>query len=387
MPNRIDIKPVISKLQSMREKLHALGERYWEANGNAVSGDYVTIMEMWGKLNDLTTELELLDQSLEIQESQLSDPNTPTEVIPRITERYQRNIERAERLNKSAERLLPKAESLYNSMKDGVPSKKTTPKTSTPATPAPTPQKTKPTPKIAVPKSGNLIDDVFSGKTTRHSLPVDYYRSTRSDLMGAVKRGIGNRVGFEDLYENLQLNAQAFSAAKTYNLVRDLEAVKNHPDYQEKAKAIVKRYDTWADAEINTAQQQTHQAKQWQIITEDSDLFPILKYSTIGDACKICRPLDGLTAPVNSPIWKKGIYPCNHYGCYCIVTQETAGTELTESKRLAQLVAGSIELMNPVFLCNPGITQQLFINKHPYFSTVPKADRAFAKENFGLPIK
>jgi hypothetical protein len=242
-----------------------------------------------------------------------------------------------------------------------------------------------------MPNTDKIILDVFNGTTTRHKLPKPYYNSVRGDLMDAIKTGMGNSKGFEELMDNLGLNAQAFAGAKTYNLVRDLEDLQkgnpNFKDYEPKAQAVVKQYDTWEDAEVNTAQQQTHQAKQWQIIREDAQLFPILKYSTIGDACRICKPLDGITAPVDSPIWRK-IYPCNHYNCYCIVVQLTTDdAKLTDKDELAALVTGSTELMNPVFLSNPGITEQIYTNKHPYFATVPKSDRDFAKENFGLPIK
>lgn len=242
-----------------------------------------------------------------------------------------------------------------------------------------------------MPNTDKIILDVFHGTTTRHKLPKPYYNSVRVDLMDAVKKGMGNPKGFEGLLEDLGLNAQAFAGAKTYNLVRDLEALQkgnpNYKDYEPKAQALVKQYDIWGEAEINTAQQQTHQAKQWHIIKEDADLFKILKYSTIGDACKICKPLDGITAPVNSPIWRR-IYPCNHYNCYCIVIQLTEDDgPLTDPKELANLVAGSTQLMNPVFLSNPGITNKVYTNKHPYFATVPKTDRDFARENFGLPIK
>lgn len=241
-----------------------------------------------------------------------------------------------------------------------------------------------------MPNTDKIITGVFRGTINTHNLPKDYYNDVRADMLAAVKKGIGTKKGFEPLMEDLELNAQAFSAAKTYNLISELDALKkdlsNFDDFQTAAKKKIDLYDIWGDAEVNTAQQQTYQAKQWQIITEDADLFPLLKYSTIGDACAICKPLDGLVAPVNSPIWRK-IYPCNHYNCYCIVTQETASIEITDTKRRDELMAASVELMNPVFAVNPGITKQLFTNKHPYFASVPKSDRDFAKENFGLPIK
>jgi hypothetical protein len=60
---------------------------------------------------------------------------------------------------------------------------------------------------------------------------------------------------------------------------------------------------------------------------------------------------------------------------------------LTDPEELKTLVAGSTELMTPTFLSNPGITKQIYTNKHPYFASVPRSDRDFAKENFGLPIK
>lgn len=235
-----------------------------------------------------------------------------------------------------------------------------------------------------------ILLDVFAGKVTRRKLPKSYYNDVKVDLMDAVRKGMGDRKGFEALLEDLGYNAQAFAGAKTYNLVRELELLKqqfpNVKDYEPHAQAMAKQFDVWGEAEVNTAQQQTHQAKQWQIITEDRDMFPTLRYSTIGDACKICRPLDGITAPVNSPVWRR-IYPCNHYNCYCIVIQLTAGEDLTNKAHMDALVEQSAKLMNPVFLSNPGFTKQIYTNKHPYFSSVPKEDRKFAKENFGLPIK
>jgi len=238
----------------------------------------------------------------------------------------------------------------------------------------------------------NIIRGVFDGTIDRHKLPVNYYKSFRDPMLEAVKKGFGRDAArFDDLYESLQLNAQAFAGAKTYNLVGELELLKdmsaNWGEYEAKANGIVSQFFTWGEAEINTAQQQASQARQWAIIEDDADLFPLLKYSTIGDACKICAPLDGIVAPVGSPIWVK-VYPCNHYNCYCIVTQWAAGgQELTDKKTLAGIVNGSTKHMSPVFMSNPGKTGKIYTARHPYFESVPKDDRGFAKENFGLPIK
>jgi hypothetical protein len=232
----------------------------------------------------------------------------------------------------------------------------------------------------------DIIMGVFSGTYSTSSLPPGLYADISADLLAAVDRGMGRATGMDGLVESLNLNAQAFAGAKTYNIIRDIESLAraNVANFDEQAQAILAKYKNWGDAEVNTAQQQTHQAKQWQIIEEDKVLFPILQYKTIGDACKICRPLDGLTDYVNSPIWRR-VYPCNHYNCYCIVVQLTAGEPLTPNA--AHLAAESEKLMSPVFISNPGITKQLFTGDHPYFTSIPAADRDRAKENFGLPIK
>lgn len=240
--------------------------------------------------------------------------------------------------------------------------------------------------------TSNYIKGVFDGSITRHNLPVGYYSSMRDSLLKAVKTGMGRDYDkYIDLTENLELNAQAFAGAKTYNLVGELEVLKslhaNYDDYEVAARALDKQFHQWGDAEVNTAQQQTSQARQWQIITDDIELFPILQYSTIGDACRICKPLDGLVARADSPVWVK-IYPCNHYNCYCIVKQLKIGEAVeTDKKTLAGLVNGSTKYMAPVFQSNPGITQKIYTAKHPYFTSIPKDDKDFAKSNFGLPIK
>lgn len=382
----IDLKPLISQLNAMFDKLGILAQEIFQANGYKPTGGYMDISDVRGEIVEVTRELIIIDSVISIGEENINSPHTPAELLPEMVRRHADNIAKGKRLSKKGEKLLTKAESIYNENKNIE-----APKPAEPVKPVPEKKKEQQAPATSKPnarpiKGGNIIEDVANGKVTIHKLPTNYYNSVRGDIMDSVKKGMGDTKGFEGLAENLNLNAQAFSAAKTYNLVRDLESIKGDKEYNEKAKSIIKQYDIWQEAETNTAQQQTYQAKQWQIIKDDIDLFPILKYSTIGDACMICRPLDGITAPVNSPIWKK-IYPCNHYNCYCIVVQLTAGEDLTDKDRMAAIVDESTKLMNTTFLSNPGITQQIYTSKHPYFASVPKDDRDFAKQNFGLPIK
>lgn len=237
---------------------------------------------------------------------------------------------------------------------------------------------------------GDILLGVFNGKYTTRKLPQSYYKRTSAGLIVQVEKGIGGDKTYDALLSDLSDNAQLFAGAKTYQMVAELQqaaqGVKSFKDFADIGQGIYDKYDRWGEAEENTALQQTLQAKQWDIITQDKDLFPILVYRTIGDACQICKPLDGLAAPVNSPIWRR-VYPCNHYNCYCIVTQEVSGAvALTPKEEARMLVDASGKLMSPVFASNPGITRELYTKEHPYFD-VPKQDRKFAKDNFGLPIK
>lgn len=237
---------------------------------------------------------------------------------------------------------------------------------------------------------GDIILGVFNGKYHTRNLPQAYYKRTSAGLIVQVETGIGGDKTYDTLFNDLSENAQLFAGAKTYQLTAELQqaaqGVKSFKDFQVIGQSIYDKYERWGEAEDNTALQQTLQAKQWQVITDDSDLFPILVYRTIGDACRICKPLDGLAAPVGDPIWRR-VYPCNHYNCYCICTQEVSGAvALTGKSKAKALVEESSKLMSPVFLNNAGITRELYTKEHPYFD-IPKEDRKFAKDNFGLPVK
>lgn len=396
----IDLGPILSRVNDAFTKVDKAAQDVFQKNGFKSSSLYVELSEIGGSLAEISRELTILESVIRIGEQNLTDPNVPSDHLENLKHHLDEAIKKGKRYEKKAEKALAEADKLLAQEKAFVPDKTILDSPEQPQKTVP-PEKTKPVrpesfaapKKIVLPKyTGNIIDGVYKGSIDTRNLPIGYYKSIQEPLLSAVEKGMGrDAVKFADLNESLQLNVQAFAGAKTYNLVGELEVLKSqitdYAEYEAKAKAIVNQYHSWGEAEVNTAQQQASQARQWAIIEDDADLFPLLKYQTIGDACKICKPLDGIVAPVGSPIWVK-IYPCNHYNCYCIVTQHLAGqVELTDKKTLAGLVNGSTKFMAPVFQSNPGITKQIYTAKHPYFSSIPKDDKEFAKENFGLPIK
>lgn len=258
----------------------------------------------------------------------------------------------------------------------------------------------------------NLLNKIYSGKVNPRNLPKDLYSATAEYLKDGLFTGFKNDVtkatkkiskaakglgaGDRELMEELRQNIYMFSAAKTYQQVRELSALlvdsdgvlRSRNDFKRDAMAVVKRYnDAWLNTEYETAIGQGQNAMKWSNIVAQSDILPILQYVTVGQehACEICRPLDGITAPWNHPIWRK-IMPLNHFRCMCLVKQLQKGeARVTASNVIDRAFKNAMDKMDDIFKMNPGIDGYAFSPKHPYF-TVPKADKDFARKNFGLPI-
>jgi SPP1 gp7 family putative phage head morphogenesis protein len=257
-----------------------------------------------------------------------------------------------------------------------------------------------------------LLDAIFAGSITNHKLPQNLYLAIADYLKKGVYKGygfdissltkeVGKRapnVALQDLelLAELRTNIYMFSAAKTYQQVREMSSalidergvVVPFAKFKDKAKQTFDLYnDSYLKTEYDTAVGQAQNAMSWRQIEKDAEVLPLLEYDAIIDkfTSDICRPLNGLVAPVSDPVWKK-IMPLNHFNCRCIVRQRRQGEvkETSAGKKAAvfQQVTGK---MNDVFKMNAGQDGYVFKKDHPYF-VVPKEDKEFAKKNFGLKI-
>lgn len=247
-------------------------------------------------------------------------------------------------------------------------------------------------------QTNSIIKGVFTGKYNRRNLPSSFYKANSEELIAAIKKGFGVRRTITEKYKyfeqisQLSENAHMFSAAKTYQMVRELEQLKryskSYSEYKDGAQSVIEKYSvTWQTPELDSALAQSMNLRKWEMILEDQDVLPNLRYSAVGgkDTCDICIHLDGIVAPIEDPIWKKNA-PQQHYACRCILIQEPGDVKRTSSSRLRKLEKEMSEKVSPVFQHNVGETRQIFTRDHPYFSEVPKRDQAFARKNFGLPI-
>lgn len=242
-----------------------------------------------------------------------------------------------------------------------------------------------------------LIDGVLLGIYTTEHLPVWYYEKTAQALFTGVEAGFGKTllevefggIDYALLYE-LRTNIYVFSAAKTYQQVRDmtdlLAEYRYRPDiFKQKAQAIFENYSTpkganYLSTEYSTAKLSARAAKNWIDIAKNSDTLPFLEYQTVGDAR--VRPehaaLDGIIRPVSDAFWSN-YYPPNGWRCRCTVIQHDEA-QVTTLKGFKQP-----DTVPDMFLMNSGKDKIIFSPKHPYFK-VARGDKQLAMDNFNLPL-
>lgn len=244
-----------------------------------------------------------------------------------------------------------------------------------------------------------LLDGIMAGTISEYAIPEKLYLKIADYLKSGLYSGFGGTLadfsGVDlELLTELRENIYMFSAAKSYQELKEIGSLMfdesgNLRSNREFNKLAAQTFETWNESwgltERNTAEGQAQMASKWNEIERNKDLLPILIYDARGDACVICKPLDGLTAPVNDPIWRTKS-PLNHFNCFCALTQHEEGeSKLTPEKEVRRIDKEVDAMMDNIFKMNPGIDRYVFSPDHPYFQVEPK-DRDYAKRNFDLPI-
>jgi len=246
-----------------------------------------------------------------------------------------------------------------------------------------------------------LLKRVYEGSIDPSTdLPEDLYLAIGKHLEKGLYAGYGgNMTDFafggtdHELLDTLRNNVYLFSGAKTYQQCREMSQMaansKNFKEFKEQARKVYDQYNVdWLKAEYNTAIGQATQANQWNDIEADKETFPYLRYVAVMDknTSEICRPLDGITLPVDHPLWNK-YSPLNHFNCRCILEKidKYEKVKTSSEARVKSVTKELNENVAPEFKMNPGKDGYIFSPKHPYFEVAPK-DKDFAKRNFDLPI-
>ena len=169
-----------------------------------------------------------------------------------------------------------------------------------------------------------LVNQIWNGSANATDLNRDLVLKYYSGLNKATKNGWGAGYYTNDLTRNFRENLLKFSGAKSYNLIQqiiDLHSGKiAKPLFIEEAKKLVALHnETWQAVEEKFAANSASSARDFQAYQKDADLYPNLKYRTMGDA--EVRPEhaanDGVIKPINQ--WTK--IPPLDYGCRCWLEQ------------------------------------------------------------------
>src|SRR6478752_1558436 len=139
----------------------------------------------------------------------------------------------------------------------------------------------------------HLIRLVYSGAISVENLPVNLYAEYVDKFARAIDEVFKGVLNEEEqalraeLYENIQL----FSAAKTFQEIKDFESYLtvdgvpvDFPKFREKVLEQFKLYNkTWLETELIFATESSRAGKHWIDIWADREIFPLLEYVTVGD--------------------------------------------------------------------------------------------------------
>lgn len=239
----------------------------------------------------------------------------------------------------------------------------------------------------------NLIAQIYAGAITADNLPEDLYIRLADDILGGMLNGIEKSKVLETVFDDdfvraLRTNAYQFSAAKTFQQVKEMSSfilgpdgeLRNFGDYEAKAKELFGKYNrNWLRTEIAQASNSAQMASKWQEINKDKDVLPFLRYSTVGDARvrKDHAELNGVIKRVDDDFWNT-FYPPNGWNCRCDVLQEAEAVETPDGDIKTPEVPDSMKI-------NVGKQKVLFSPEHPYFIVEPQFQE-LKDNNFNLPI-
>jgi SPP1 gp7 family putative phage head morphogenesis protein len=209
---------------------------------------------------------------------------------------------------------------------------------------------------------------------------IDYYYKK---LGKAVDIGYKKTLEFFDeaLAESLRDNILEFSAFKEasfrtalVDVISESGKLPTWSEFKTKALEVSELYNVnWLKTEYDQTVATANMAGKYRDYQETADLYPNLKYVTVGDerVRDKHKEWDGFIAPINHPIWNK-LLPPQDWGCRCdiIPTDETPtkGYETFNPKTKAE------------FENNPAISGQIFKDS-TYEKTLTALFKKEAKEN------
>lgn len=172
----------------------------------------------------------------------------------------------------------------------------------------------------------NIFDERKLTNALREKLWGKYYQY----FTAAVDVGYSPTFEFysKELAADLYANIAQFSAFKARSFEKSLAEALWHKgdfiswnDFKKVGASINQDYNkNWLKTEYHQTVATANMAGKWADIERTKDLYPNLRYVTVGDerVRSQHREWDGIVLPIEHPFWKTH-YPPNDWGCRCDV--------------------------------------------------------------------
>lgn len=176
-----------------------------------------------------------------------------------------------------------------------------------------------------------------------------------------------------DFYKALRHSNEVFSAFKVHTMGKEMAAkltgadgkLKPFSEWRRDIESIAShQVGSWLQTEYNTAVVRAHAAADWQQYERDKDVMPMLRWkpttSTEPELTHRKFWKAKVNLPIDDPFWTKH-YPGDHWNCKCSLEQND-DPEVRTNTDMDDVPQRGLE-------GNPGITKEIFSDKHPYFAT------------------
>lgn len=251
---------------------------------------------------------------------------------------------------------------------------------------------------------------IHAGTFAPGMMSAQMQQAVAKELWGGLKKGWGKdlaAISYDQpdgaVLERARANLHAFSGAKNLSQMLALRDAVHGPDgkpvpfsqYRVSALAINQRYnEKYLLAEYEAVKRAGTLGARWQDIQRDADLYPYLRYKTVGDARVRLehQELEGITLPITATFWRD-FYPPNGWNCRCSVQQlsaadvEKSGRPLDSDDNARAEGKQSVDKYWRGNAGQDGIV--LDLNGHPYANALPKGDKSGSQlsaiDNYGMP--
>lgn len=230
--------------------------------------------------------------------------------------------------------------------------------------------------------SAITIDDGVIAAALRNIYRRDFnpHDDIEPNLFNAIAKILGGAVskaapalGEDPFFHALRHSTDVFSAFKVHRTQNDMAArlldsngnLKPFKQWKEEVLPIADHQcHNWLQTEYNTAVLRARQAAAWQQFQAEKDVLPNLKWmpSTSPNPGADHRPFWNTILPVDHPFWDQH-RPGDRWNCKCSLTSTDKPVTAVPSVPSEP----SVNNPQPGLKDNPGKSQAVFSDDHPYF--------------------